>query len=36
MSATSTIQRITWICPNCSGESRARRKRCAHCGTSRH
>ncbi len=43
MSATSTVERgtstrerATWTCPNCSGESRAGRKRCAECGTSRH
>jgi DnaJ-class molecular chaperone len=43
MSATSTIERpkrtveqATWTCPNCSGESRAHRKRCSDCGTSRH
>ncbi|WP_255347371.1 hypothetical protein [Blastococcus sp. URHD0036] len=33
---TSTVEQATWTCPNCSGESRAHRKRCADCGTSRH
>ncbi len=37
MSATtSTIERLTWTCPNCSCETRTGRKRCAECGTSRH
>ncbi|WP_255410897.1 hypothetical protein [Blastococcus sp. TF02A-26] len=43
MSATSTVERptttaerATWTCPNCSGESRVHRKRCAECGTSRY
>ncbi|MCV2488332.1 hypothetical protein OF117_03070 [Geodermatophilus sp. YIM 151500] len=26
----------TWSCPNCRGETRAPRKRCADCGTSRY
>jgi hypothetical protein len=38
----STVERTTapaeatWTCPNCAGESRAHRKRCSDCGTSRH
>jgi ribosomal protein S27AE len=37
MSATATtMERKTWTCPNCSGQTRATRKRCSECGTSRH
>jgi hypothetical protein len=34
--STTTIERILWVCENCQGRTRAPRKRCAECGTSRY
>jgi hypothetical protein len=31
-----TTRPTTWVCDNCSRETRAGRKRCADCGTSRY
>lgn len=33
---TTTMEPKTWTCPNCSAQTRAGRKRCSECGTSRH
>jgi hypothetical protein len=33
--STTTLEQATWICPNCTMETRAPRKRCRDCGTSR-
>ncbi len=35
MSTTTTVRPVTWTCPNCHEETRAPRKRCTECGTSR-
>ena len=34
--STTTKERTTWVCDNCQGQTRAERKRCAECGTSRY
>ncbi|MGY1606418.1 MULTISPECIES: hypothetical protein [unclassified Geodermatophilus] len=31
-----TGDRVTWSCPNCSGETTTAKKRCRDCGTSRY
>ena len=33
---TTTAERTTWLCENCRAETRATRKRCRDCGTSRY
>jgi hypothetical protein len=30
-----TTERLPWVCDNCHRETRATRKRCVECGTSR-
>lgn len=32
----ATRERTTWVCDNCQRETRAQRKRCVECGTSRY
>lgn len=34
--STTTDERTTWVCDNCSGVTTEVRKRCRDCGTSRH
>ena len=34
--STATTERSIWTCDNCSAETRAPRKRCRDCGTSRY
>jgi hypothetical protein len=34
--STSTVERASWTCPNCHTETRAPRKRCTECRTSRY
>ena len=33
---TSTKERTTWVCDNCSSTTATARKRCSECGTSRY
>jgi hypothetical protein len=35
-SVTRRSQWRLWTCPNCTGQTREPRKRCAECGTSRY
>jgi RNA polymerase subunit RPABC4/transcription elongation factor Spt4 len=34
--STSTKERTTWVCDNCTGTTSTERKRCRDCGTSRY
>ena len=34
--STTTKERTTWVCDNCSADTSVLRKRCTDCGTSRY